>query len=192
LNKEFELKKILMTLASLSLVIGLVGSAEAGATAPAPAQTTKAPAALAASTREAVLSKLGSSKHLSRQQLKALGLKPASRQQVARIKQLQKKSNRAARTSTVGCTYWYTHQYYGVIWIDSYYCGPYYSYPWYPYYVIYNNWKFCTTSGTNCINLNIWTYEYLVYYYPNSTWYYYGPSGYTSSPQPVGFGPEHG
>lgn len=176
------MRKTLTALASLVVMVGLVGAAQAGATAP----TTNAPPAVKASTRAADLSKLGSSKRLSAHQLKALGLKPLSRQQVARIKQLQKKSNGAARTSArtasvVGTNYWYTWENARNSWSDRYYSGPYYSYPWYPYYVVYDNWKTCTYSGTNCIDAHAYTYQYYLYYYPNGTWYYYGPGGYQSN-----------
>ena len=49
------MKKILTVIASLAVMVGLVGAAQAGAAAP----TTKAPPAVDAATRAADLSKLG-------------------------------------------------------------------------------------------------------------------------------------
>jgi hypothetical protein len=190
-NKEFELKRIFATFVSFVMVIGLVGYAQAGATAGTSARTTKAPPAVQARTRNAMLSRLKSSKRLGRHQLKALGLKPLSRQQVARINQLYK-SNGAAKAATAGTYYWYSYHYYGNIWVNRYYSGPYYSYPWYPYYVVYDNFLVCTASGTGCYDANAYTYSFDLYYYPNSQWYYDGPAGYTLTSQTVGFGPYSG
>ena len=85
---------------------------------------------------------------------------------------------------------------YGHVWVDAYYSGPYYSYPpWYPYYVIYNNYKLCNYSGAGCLSANIYTYTYYLDWYGTGSWYYYGPAGYSpaSSGIPVyGFGPYYG
>ena len=153
------MKKYLMTLASLMMMIGLMGSTQVGAAAAKPSgETTHAPPAISVATREATLPKLDS-KRLSAQQLK--GLKPASHQQLAGIKQLQK-NKAAARAATAGTYYWTTYHYYGNIWVDRYYSGPYYSYsPWYPYYVVYDNFKVCTASGTGCYSANAYTYSVL-------------------------------
>jgi len=185
------MKKILLLLASLALLVGVVASAQSNARPSNTALTTKAPRALSASTRAADLSKLGN-KRLSSKQLKALGLKPASRQQLARLKQLQKSSKSVARTSHVGTYAWYTNHYYGNTWQDVRYSGPYYSGYWSPYYVIYDNFKTCTNSGTGCIDGDAFTYQYFLHYTPNNTWYYYGPSGYTTYHQALGFGPYYG
>jgi len=186
------MKKVLLILASLALLVGVVASAQSSARPSKTALTTKAPPALSASTRAADLSRLGN-KHLSTKQLKALGLKPASRQQVARIKQLQKSSSKSvARSSHVGTYAWYTNHYYGNTWQDVRYSGTYTWGYWDPYYVIYDNFKTCNNSGTGCIDADAYTYQYLLHYTPNNTWYYYGPSGYTTGHQLVGFGPYFG
>jgi len=187
------MKKILLILASLALLVGVVGSAQAGSSSARPSKnalTTKAPTALSASKRAADLSKLAN-KHLSSKQLKALGLRKASPQQVARIKQLQK-SSKAAKTSHVGPYAWFTRQYAGNTWQDVRYSGPYYSGYWSPYYVIYDNFKTCTNSGTGCIDADAYTYQYLLRWSPNNTYYYYGPSGYSTGHQAVGYGPYFG
>ena len=130
------MKKIVLTLASLSLMIGLVGAAQASA-----AQTTKAPPAVRASTRDAGLSDLASklatfhvnrNTRLNAQELKALGLKPLSSQQAARMNKLAKSGG--AKAATAGSYYWYTYHYYGHVWVDAYWSGPYYWSPyWSPY-----------------------------------------------------------
>ena len=91
--------------------------------------------------------------------------------------------------SAVGSYYWYTWHNARNSWADRYYSGPYYSYPWYPYYVIYDNWKTCTYSGGSCIDAHAYTYQYFLYYYPNSTWYYYNTGGYDSGSYGIGWGP---
>jgi hypothetical protein len=181
-------KKTLTGLASLALMVGLVGTAQAAATAP----TTSAPPAVKASTRAADLSKLnlGSGKRLNAHQLKALGLKRVSGQDLARVQKLQKKSKDTASASAVGSTYWYTWQNARNSWVDRYYSGAYYSYPWYPYYVVYDNFKTCTYDGSYCVDAHAYTYQYLLYYYPNGTWYYYNTCQYQSnSTDCSGFGP---
>jgi hypothetical protein len=186
------LKKTLAALASLAVMVGTVGAAQAGTHAPTrhAARSTKAPPAVKASTRAADLAKFRSGKRLSARQLRALGLKPLSHRQVARIKKLQKMSKHRATMSAVGAHYWFTWQNARNSWSDRYYSGPYYSYPWYPYYVVYDNWKTCTFSGTNCIDAHAYTYQYYLYYYPNGTWYYYNTGGYQSnSVNYSGFGP---
>jgi hypothetical protein len=180
------MNKTLTSLASLAVVVGLVGTAHATA-----APTTSAPPEVSAATRAADLSKLNlGSKRLSKIELKALGLKPLARRDVARVKRLQAQREGTATASAAGSYYWYTWQNARNSWSDRYYSGAYYSYPWYPYYVVYDNFKTCTYSGTDCLDGHAYTYQYYLYYYPNSTWYYYNTGGYQSnSTDYSGWGP---
>ena len=59
---------------------------------------------------------------LSARELQAIGLKPVPKQLAARFNKLAK-SNRT-RAATVGETYWFTYEYYGQVWADVYYSGP--------------------------------------------------------------------
>jgi hypothetical protein len=187
-NKESKVKKYLMTIASLLTMVGIIGFAQVGAAAAKPSRTTHAPHAISAQTREAALAKLGH-KRLSSQELRRLGLRRVSGKQLARIRQLRNHRG-MARTSAVGTYYWFTWQNARNSWVDRYYSGAYYSYPWYPYYVVYDNFKTCTYSGYYCIDANAYTYQYLLYYYPNGTWYYYNTGGYQSnSTDYSGWGP---
>ena len=190
------MKKIVLTLASLSLMFGLVG-----ATAASAAQTTKAPPAVRASTRDAGLSELATTlakfhvnrnTRLSVNELKALGLKSLSSQESARVNKLAK--SHGAKAATAGTYYWYTYHYYGHVWVDVYYSGPYYWYPyWHPYYVVYNNYKLCNYSGTGCLSTNLYTYTDYLDWYGNGSWYCYSPySAYSSSSGGIpvyGYGP---
>jgi hypothetical protein len=184
------MKKYLLTIASLLTMVGLMSVASVNALAAKPAaRTTHAPPAVSLGTREQALSALGN-KVLTREQLKALGLKRVPRAELARIKTLRKHAG-GVRVATAGTNYWYTWQNDRNSWVDRYYSGPYYSYPWYPYYVVYDNFKTCTYSGTGCIDGDAYTFQYLLYYYPNGTWYYYNTGAYQgSSTNPYGgFGP---
>lgn len=114
-------------------------------------------------------------KKLTARQLRALGLRPASKSlTVHRLR-------RGAKIADVGCTYLTTYQYSGFAWVNRYYCGPYYSYPWYPYYYLYDNFYLCSASNTGCLSTNKWYWQYYLYYYPNGAWYTYGPGGYNDS-----------
>jgi hypothetical protein len=162
-DKESDLnlkKKILMTVAGLSMVVGMAGTAAAGASS---LQSSPAKPAASASASQGA------------QTTKAATTVAAS--------------TNAVNTHAVGCNYWYTWHYLGNVWVDSYYCGPYYSYPWWPYYRIYDNFKVCNSSGYNCISAQSWTWQDYLYYWPLHTWYYYGPSGYSTSHELVGYGP---
>ena len=172
------MRKILIAFASLAVMVGLVGSAEAGTSVLAKSQTTHAPS-ITRALMNAKLAKIEHSKRLTRGQLRALGLKPVSRQQAAALNRLRSASTSKgeAKAATAGCTYWYTWHNAGNSWVDRYYCGPYYSYPWYPYYYLYDNFKTCTYAGGSCIAANAYTYYYYGYYYPYQTWYTYGSSG---------------
>jgi hypothetical protein len=174
------LKKIIvLTLASLSLMTGLAGAAQA-----TPGRTTNAPPPVPARVRNAEQSALTSklaTLHLKRglrpsaRELKALGLKPVPKPLAARLKQLTK-SNRA-RAATVGSTYWFTYQYYGHFWADVYYDGPYFNSGGNMYYLVYSNYKICDSAGGACTDLNVYTYVENVNIY--GTWYFHGPT-----PQP--------
>jgi hypothetical protein len=176
------LKKTLAALASLALVSGFAGTATAATSTP----TAKAPPAVSAATQaadlsklKADLSKLGNAK-LTAAQAKSLGLQKASSKDVARLKQLQKQNSSQAKASHVGSYFWYTWHNARNSWVDRFYSGPYYSYPWYPYYVIYDNFITCNYSGTGCIDADAYTYQYYLYYYPNGTWYFYNTCSYQS------------
>jgi len=183
-----------MIVASVLVCAGLVSSAVANGTTATAAKasssaTTKAPPALSASTMNADLAKLKSGKRLSARQLKKLGLKQVSRKELARIKQLRKQST-GARTAQVGATPWYTWRNARNSWADRRYSGPYWHITdWQPYYVVYDNWKTCTYSGTGCIDAHAYTYKYLLRWRYNGLWYYYDTTGYTTDPYGPGWGP---
>lgn len=178
------MKKILTTFASLAIMIGVVGMTQASAAAASPLHTTSAPPA-ARVKADAKLSFLKEDKRLDRQQLKALGLKPLSSQEVARIHGLSR-SNGTAKTAAVGSYYLYSWHNYLFSWADRYYSE--YSYYYNSnesvyYYFYYDNWKTCTTTGSGCIDAHAYTYFYYEYLYYYGTWYSYGPYGYP------GYGP---
>ena len=175
------MKRFCLTIAALAVMMGTMGSAAAVAS---PQRARDAVPSISAATRTAQLAKLtaklskleSKGTRLSVQQLKSLGLRPASSRDVARAKRMG--HNGKAAVADIG-TSWYDWQYAGVTWVHTGYTGAYYSYPWYPYYVLYNDMYICTTSGTSCQQADTYFYEYLLYYYPNGQWYIYGPSGYT-------------
>ena len=204
---------------SFALIVGSSPAYAARRPGAAPSQTTKAPPVIPAQTRNALLSQLARSlSKLGRgptlQQLKALGLRPASRQQVARFKQLQ--SRHLARAATAGATYWYTWQYSGNIWVDDYYSGPYFTDGatdlvdgsfYSEYYIVYDNFKTCTSSGGDCLDASAYTYQIFGYLTPDLTpsevglrialadptgWYWQGPSELTQAEQLIGYGPYAG
>jgi hypothetical protein len=116
-------------------------------------------------------------KKLTARQLRALGLRTPSKSLAG-----HRLRHNGARVADVGCTYWYTYQYAGFVWVNRYYCGPGYSYPWYPYYYLYDNFYLCPAgSTTNCASTRLWYWEYYLYYYPYGTWYTAGPNGYNDS-----------
>jgi hypothetical protein len=155
------LKKIIvLTLASLSLMSGLAGAAQA-----TPGRTTKAPPPVPARVRNAELSALMSKLaklHLKRgarpsaRELKALGLRPDPKQLAARFKRLTKSTR--ARAATAGSTYWFTYQYYGHFWADVYYRGPLLDLTaGVIYYEVLSNYKICDGEGGDCTDLNVYT-----------------------------------
>jgi hypothetical protein len=170
------LKKIVvLTLASLSLMSGLAGTAQA-----TPGRTTNAPPPVSARVRNAELSALTSklaTLHLKRgtrpnaRELKALGLKPVPKPLAARLKELANSTR--AKAAGVGSTYWFTYQYYGAIWADVYYDGPQFD-ATSTYYVVYSNYKICDPTGGNCMATNVYTEVFNIdidgtYYYETPT-----------------------
>jgi hypothetical protein len=154
------LKKIIvLAVVTLSLVSGLAGAAQG-----TPERTTNAPPPVPASisstdlpalTRE--LAKLHVKPHerLSVRELKALGLRPVSKQLAARFKQLARSTR--AKAATAGATYWFTTPYYGQVWVDVYYDGPTINPFGDTVYEVYSNFKICDVQGNNCIPLNAYT-----------------------------------
>ena len=191
---------------SLALIVGSSPAHAARRPAAAPSQTTKAPPVLSPHTREALVSKFDRSlsklgKRPTLQQLRAVGLRPASAQHVAQFKGLQ--SHHLARAATAGATYASTWQYYGNTWVDEYYDGPYSAGP-YPgvtnYYIVYFNFKTCTPAGIDCFDANAYTYEvYGAFREPlGNLWYGwdtpYGQYPYPANPtdDSLGWGPYAG
>jgi hypothetical protein len=177
------MKKIVPAFASLALLFGLVHAAQARILVNA--QTTPAPAS-AAAVRKAHTLRLDAGKSLNAKRLKAegVGVKPASRGVTRLANQLRKRAG-GAKAATAGSTYWYTFQNYDNSWVDRFYTGGFYEYP-YEYYVVYDNFKTCEYTGENCIDGNAFTYQYLVYYYPTEEWFWeYN----TSDPNGGGWGP---
>jgi hypothetical protein len=175
------LKKIIaLTLASLSLTVGLAVAAPAH-----PGRTTNAPPpVLAARIRNAELSALRrqlAKLHLKRgarpsaRELKALGLRPVPKPLAARLNKLAKSTS--ARVADVGSTYWFRYQYYGHFWADVYYDGPYPTGYGQIYYDVFSNYQIWDYQGTNCINLNVWTEVSNIQEPPDGTWYYNTPDG---------------
>jgi hypothetical protein len=172
-----NMKTSLIVPATLALVVGVVGLSQASPAeraGSATTQTTKAPAPRRAVNDPHVPSQLKSGKRLGAHQLKSLGLKPLAGNKLAAVKKL----NTRAVAATVGNTYAYTWKDGGHTWVDVYHSRDDYDTNFYFIYY-YNNYKICTTSGTNCLAANAYTYSYYLNYYGN--WYYYGE-----------FGPERG
>ena len=181
------MKKIMvLTLASLSLMTGLAGAAQA-----TPGRTTNAPPLVPALIRNAEVSALTGKlaklqatygTRLSARELQAIGLKPVPMQLAARFNKLAK-SNRT-RAATVGETYWFTYEYYGQVWADVYYSGPFVNPNGDIQYYLYSNYKICDPQGNNCIASNVFTLNDNIDI--NGTYYYSDPvSG--SSPDWAGF-----
>ena len=188
------MKRFCLTIAAMAVMMGTVGSAAAIASPSASHHPTVSKATRTAQMAklDARLSKLGN-KRLSAQQLKSLGLRPASSADVARAKRMA--GHGQARVANIGTT-WFDWHWAGVsplqTWIHTGFVGPYYSYPWYPYYYLFNDVYVCTGSDTGCQQADEYFYEYLVYYYPNGQWYTYGPSQYQNwsiPPAELGWGP---
>lgn len=174
------MKKFFLTIAGLLTMVSLMGIMQVGAAAAKPGQSTHSSAAPSAQTRQADLAKLGGklangNKRLSATQLMGLGLKPASRQDVARLNRMQR-ANRTAKTAAVGTYYWYTWHNALFSWSDRYLISWFYYSSNYFGYIVVDNWKTCTLSGTGCIDAHAYTYFYYYYYY--GTWYTYGYPGF--------------
>jgi hypothetical protein len=166
----------MMILAGLTIAVGLAGSASASALTGS--QTTRS-AASASALKTAPAERAAS--------VSSSQTKPASLPDVARAQQVVLTSEVHAAVN-----YWYSWQYYGNVWVASYYDGPYYGYGWSPYYVIYDEFYLCTTGETGCLRTDTYTSQYYGDYYGYSavgTWTYYGPAGFTPSHQLVGYGP---
>jgi hypothetical protein len=186
---------IALTLASLSLTIGLAGAAQAQ-----PGQTSHAPPPLPTSTVNAEVSALTikfAKLHimrgagLSARELKALGLRPVPKQLAARFKRLAHSGR--ARAATAGSTFWFTQFYYGQVWQDVYYSGPYSNAGAIPpgsgiglftYYLVYMNFKVCDPFQSHCIPTNVYTTVSNVNY--DGTYYYQYNDG-QSWPDTQGF-----
>ena len=104
---------------------------------------------------------------------------------VALLARQLRSRTRGARAATAGSTYWYTYQSLDNSWVDRWYTGGFYSYPYY-YYVVYDNFKTCEYSGNNCIDGNAYTYRYLVYDYETGGWYWWYNE---NDPEGGGWGP---
>ena len=163
------MKKIIaLTLASLSLTIGLATAAQA-----TPGRTTYPTPSVPASLRNAesaVTSKLAKlhvkrGTRLTARQLKALGLKPDPSWLAARFKTLAHSTR--ARAADAGATPWFTYQYYGPFWVNVAYDGPHLDGIGRTYYYVYSNYAMCNwfatpaqaaaPDGDNCVNLNVYT-----------------------------------
>jgi hypothetical protein len=187
------LKRIIaLTLAGLSLTIGLATAAHA-----TPGRTTNRSPPVPASVRNAEsaltseLAKLHVKPHtrLTPRQLKGLGLKPDPSWLAARFKQLAHSTR--ARAADAGATYWFTYQYDGHFWADVYYTGPYRNSKGYTNYTVYSNYKICDWQGYNCIDLNVYTSTINISQ-DGTNYYYQGPGGYMSDPWGMpeyGYGP---
>ena len=186
---------IALTLAGLSLTIGLATAAQA-----TPGRNTNPPPPVTASVRNAEsaltskLAKLHVKPHtgLTARELKALGLKLDPSWLAARFKQLAHSTR--ARAADAGATYWFTYQYYGHFWADVYYDGPYLNSRGYTNYTVYSNYKICDWRGNNCIDLNVYTYTINISQ-DGTNYYYQGPAGNMSDPWGMpeyGYGPATG
>ena len=181
------MKKIMvLTLASLSLMTGLAGAAQA-----TPGRTTNAPTPVSPPIRNAEVSVLMGKlaklqatygTRLSPRELQAIGLKPVPKQLATRFHKLAK-SNRA-RAATMGETYWFTYDYYGQVWVDVYYTGPMVNPNGDTQYYLYSNYKICDPQGNNCIASNLFTLNDNIDI--NGT-YYYSDAVSGSSPDWAGF-----
>jgi hypothetical protein len=164
-----KLKKIItLTLASLSLTIGLATAAQAS-----PGRTTNPPPPVLASVRnaESALTSKLAKLHLKRhtrptaRQLKALGLRPDPSWLAARFKKLAHTTR--ARAADMGATYWFTYDYSGPFWANVYYDGPYVDSVGDTYYEVSSNWVMCESyaawwqaaapDGRVCTDLNVYT-----------------------------------
>jgi hypothetical protein len=164
-----KLKRIIaLTLASLSLTIGLAAAAQA-----TPGRTTNPPPPVPASVRnaESALTSKLAKLHVNRQtrltarQLKALGLKPDPSWLGARFKKLAHSTR--ARAAAVGATPWFTYQYSGPFWANVYYSGPNVTTAGDTFYGVYSNWVMCESyaawwqaavpNGHTCVDLNVYT-----------------------------------
>ena len=166
---------------SLALIVGSSPAHAARRPAAAPSQTTKAPPVISSRTREALASRLDRSlsklgKRPTVRQLKALGLRPVPKQLAARFNKLAKSTR--ARTADVGSTYWFRQQYYGNIWVDEYFSGPYSNGPGTEInYFIYNNFQVCNQNGGACIDANAYTTNFYAYLPSVGGWYWINTNG---------------
>lgn len=178
-------KIIVLTLASLSLMTGLAGAAQApagrttNAPPPVPARITNAE--LSALTSKLAALHLKRGKHPNARELKALGLKPVPKPLAARLKEFANSTR--AKAADAGSTYWFTYQYYGLIWADVYYNGPQFD-ATSTYYSVYSNYKVCDAYGGNCIATNVYTDIFNIEI--DGTYYYETPNA-ASSPDSAGF-----
>ncbi len=114
--------------------------------------------------------------------LKALGLKLVPKQLAARFKKLA--TGTRARAATTGSTYWFTYQYYGQVWADLYYDGPFVNPNGDTQYYLDSNYKICDPQGNNCIAANVYTLNDNIEI--NGT-YYYSDAVSGSTPDSAGF-----
>jgi hypothetical protein len=178
---------------SLALIVGSSPAHAAREPAAAPSRTTKAPPVISPHTTEALLSQLDSSlsklgKRPTVQQLKALGLRPVPKRLAARFNKLAHSTR--ARAATAGSTFWFTQEYYGSIWVDEYYSGPYSSGPGLEvYYDVYNNFKVCNQNGGACYDANAYTRNFYAYLPSYGGWYWIATNGNALDSEPP-FGDE--
>ena len=86
----------------------------------------------------------------------------------------------------MGTTYWFTYEYYGQVWADVYYSGPFCQ----PHtadtlYWLFSNYKICDPQGDNCIASNVYTLNDNIDI--NGTYYYSGAVSGSSSGSWAGF-----
>jgi hypothetical protein len=175
-KKESELKKYLLTTASLLAVVSLMGVAQLGTAVAKQGKTTHASAHVRHALSEAS----------ARTLIRTGKLKPVTAKQAAKLNARVKtklnarvKSGKTmARTSQVGGNYFGRYQEQGRLWYDETYDFGYSSSNYY-YYYYYKNWLVCSSdysSSGYCLDANSYDYYYYIYYY--GTWYYggwYGP-----------------
>jgi hypothetical protein len=155
-------KFLLPIIVSLLAVVGLTGAGVATSTSHSvPAKVLSATASQQSAGIKTLQAKLRQfhGRKLTAKDLRALGLRPASKSLAG-----HRLRPNGARIADVGCTYWYTYQYAGFVWVNRWYCGPYYSYPWYPYYYLYDNFYLCNYANSGCVNTHVWYWQYYLYY----------------------------
>jgi hypothetical protein len=195
--KEPKLKRIAVTLASFSLMMGLAAAAQAS-----PPRIAKplppVPASTGTPQLSAITSKLAKlhlklCMRLSARELKTLGLTPVPKRLAVRLP--RRASRGDARTASVspGWTFWHQYQltptnvwaqvwWYSVPYVDS--AGD----AWYTIDTVY--WV-CDQNSNNCYDTGDYTYEYYIRTFAGF-FFYYNPSGSAASDPELGWGPYSG